>query len=204
VGDQGFDFQKPVERREAKQFEPPPWEAERFEEFARERAQREAQAAPAEPTASEELVSAIAESAKGQETAPEAGQELAPAADAAPAAQQAAPVQEAAQTAAAPVINEAHLDAMLVRLASEEPKTDKQVAAVKYGVGLFVGAVGAVVLIWGVAGMTKASAVASQAGAPATAKSAIWAGAILTVFGVGLVSAAGWLVVRTLRERGVL
>ena len=46
MADDGVDFRTP-ERREAKQFEPPPWEREQFEELERKRAEREAQQAAA-------------------------------------------------------------------------------------------------------------------------------------------------------------
>lgn len=207
MSDQGFDFQKPVERREAKSFEPPPWETAQFEEFARARAERESAAVdePVETVSpSAELAAAITEAAREKEAAQSAVQEAVAGEDPTEGSEQDAADEVADEAAAAPVISDAHLEAMLVRLASEEPKADKAVAGVKYGVGLFLGSVGSVVLIWGIAGMTKASAVASKAGAPPAAKSAVWAGAILTVFGVILVTVAGWLVVRTLRERGVL
>jgi len=39
VGDQGFDF-GPPDTRDARQFEPPPWEREQFEQLARQRAEQ--------------------------------------------------------------------------------------------------------------------------------------------------------------------
>ena len=47
MGDQDSDFKTPEERREARTFEPPPWERDQYERFARERAEQEAAVAAA-------------------------------------------------------------------------------------------------------------------------------------------------------------
>ena len=63
MSDQGFDFGPAPPKREARQFEPPPWERDQFEQRKREEAEREAaeQAARAKVLAEQEA----AEDARG-------------------------------------------------------------------------------------------------------------------------------------------
>ncbi len=69
MGDQDFNFRPPTERREPKQFEPPPWERDAFDEMARTKAEQEAAEAEAAAAAEAELARE-AEAEVAREAAP--------------------------------------------------------------------------------------------------------------------------------------
>lgn len=188
MGDDGFDFRSPG-RREAKRFEPPPWEKEAFEELQRKRAEEEqaaemlraheaAQAVP--PSEAESAASAAAQPAEG--TVSQVGEVL-------PAEGKAAPDDESA-------LDEKRVVEMLADLAAQEPKVDAQAWKVALGSAIVSGAIGGVLIVWATAAMAAAARSGSATGRIG--------GLILLVFGAGFVFGALWLAVRTLRQRGVL
>jgi hypothetical protein len=116
------------QRREPRQFEPPPWEREQFERLERERA-REAPAPVAEPGP------------------PQAVPEAEP-----PAVTPTAP---AASPAEAPEI--AGVDAMLLALKAEEPEAVADVWKYGLVAAAFVGTVGLMLVIWGMVALARSA-----------------------------------------------
>jgi hypothetical protein len=152
-------------KREAKRFEPPPWEREQFESLRKTRDEQ----AETEPPAVEAR----------QEPEPASAEEGTEGAAAALAAELAAVRQEAEEHDAepeapapkqaqrrAPAVPDAHVDAMLIQLGAEEPKVDEHLKVV----GVFGSAVamffGVCMLFWGLfALMTTRGSFAGVVGA---------------------------------------
>jgi len=185
VSDNGFDFRPPPSRREPKRFEPPPWEADAFEELQRKKT---------EEKADEDLTSAIGELAGEQEPGLEAQvPQVGPAADAIPEAA-AEPDEPAAKAGSGGVDDKTVLE-LLARLAEEEPPASQDYWKVAIGSALLMGALGLVLVIWGMAALV---------GSRTTGAVGSFGGTVLLLFGGLSIAAALWLVVRTLRQRGVL
>jgi hypothetical protein len=184
VPDEGFDFR---ERREAKRFEPPPWEREQFEELARKRAEEEAdraqeaerEVAPTKPGGLD--AAAGPEQAAGPETGETTESE--PAED------------RAGSDARAGGVEDARLNEMLADLAIEEIPSARGVWKVSVAVGGIMVAFGAVFLFWGIAALVAVK----KTGAIGT-----FGGSVLLLFGIGFVSGGVYLVVKNLRQQGVL
>lgn len=156
---QGFDFEGPREKREARSFEPPPWEREAFDELDRRRAsEREAQ-------------------------------ELLRTADRATRSTQADSVQQEQQ---AP--DEQEIDWMLASLKAEEPKA-RDLSSVGVAVGVVIALLGV--------GLVATAATQLRGLGGAKGFGGQFAGG-LAVFGLFFMGIGGWLVFRTLRQRGVL
>jgi len=173
VDERGFDFQ-PQPRRESRQFEPPPWEQEAFEELQRKRAE-EAEA--------ERLLQARAEPEPPADSEPVAVQ----------AATQPETVPEGEQPAAGE-LDEARVTAMLAELAEEEPRA-RGLWRVALVVALLLGAIGMVLTAWGFTALMAARGGGALA---------LMGGSFLLMFGIGFIATAVWLGVRTLRQQGVL
>ncbi len=129
MADDGFDFHPP-ERREAKRFEPPPWEREAFEELERRRAEQKA----AEQTAAAELEVAaptqkVEAAAPDQET-PGAKVEVGP------------PEGD-------PRLDESEVAEMLAGLSAEEPREYRSLWRVAMASAIVLGAIGAVLISLG-------------------------------------------------------
>jgi hypothetical protein len=195
VGDQDFDFGLPAERREAREFEPPPWERDQFERLAKERAESKA----AEETAR----AAVAEVAAAQTAAVTGEAPVASPVDPAAtftngteeqtAVLPARPEGEAADGGATPV-DDRQIAAMMMDLKAEEPAALGSTWIVAMMSAIVVGAVGLVLIVWGLTEAARSSA------APTGAMGA----GILTLFGLGFGGMGAWLAFRTLRQRGVL
>lgn len=190
MADDGFDFHTP-ERREAKQFEPPPWEREAFEELERKRADQEvgqrppvdqaaAGATQAPPDAPEREVERgpVSEAAVGQGVA--AGRAAQPGSEDAPVG---------------PTLDEARVTEMLAGLSAEEPRSAEGLWRAAIGSAIVLGAIGVVLVVWAIAAIVSAR----RSGAVG-----LTGGLILLFFGAGFVAGALWLTVRTLRQQGVL
>jgi hypothetical protein len=188
----GFDFRPPPERREARRFEPPPWEREQFERMARERAETEqaeldaALAAAEIAVASEEQVAPV--TGEGLAGAEGLGSEQA----ARHSSALAGPVH-AGEPAVAP-LDEKRVAMMMLELRAEEPQALSGAWAVNLGAGVTVGLIGAVITIWG------SMAIGNRDLGPMGALG----GGVMIVFGVAFVGIGGWLIFRALRQRGVL
>lgn len=103
--------------------------------------------------------------------------------------------QGVSEDAPATKLDEVAITEMLAQLAAEDADTNQGLwqAGVVASVGL--GSIGLMVLIFGLVGLARTA----KAGPVGLA-----GGAILVVFGLGMVALAIWLVVRTLKQRGVL
>lgn len=196
--DQGFDF-RPRERRKTKRFEPPPWEQNQFEELARKRAEQEAAQAEAQAAAEAEAEAQAA----AEQTAAEAEEAQA---EAAVETLAEAPEEPSSEAVAEPAITmppatpprgleEARMTEMLADLASEEPPVSRGIWKVGVATGGVMVALGAVFLFWGMAALVAARRTGSVG---------VFGGAVLLFFGVGFVAGGMYLVVKNLRQQGVL
>lgn len=204
MSDQGFNFNPAPERREAKRFEPPPWERDAFDELAKRKAAEDEAARAAEeegaseaPTEGQNAPTAAAQ--PEAVTAPPAEQ---PAAG--PEALTARPVEiepEQPAQAAGPAsgeIDQAQLLEMMAGLRAEEPSVNEAV----HSIGLFwavaIGLVGLMTLTWsGFAFVRAAQATSGK-------QLGLVGGMILAVFGLLFIGMAIWIVQRILRQRGVI
>ena len=179
MSDQGFDFGPPPPKREARQFEPPPWEREQFERHHREQEEREraAQEARDKVLAEQEAARAAEQSATEPETA--LGGEC----------ENAGPPESAKAE-----VDEKQVALMMLGLRAEEPVVLEGAWLVNLVAGVVVGLVGFASLIWGIAALARK-------GMPAAGT---LGGFVLLAFGVGFLGVGGWLVFKALRQRGVL
>jgi len=189
VGDQGFDFDT-SERREARKFEPPPWERDQFERLARERAEQEAAEAKARAALAER------EPAAAPTTSVEGPVPEGLAANGRPE-DVVFPVGERTDVAGIPIHRHAddpEIAAMIVELKAEEPPALQDTWMIAAMSAIVLAAVGMVLLVWGLAGAAKTGA--KPIGA--------LGGMILALLGMGFCGMGAWLGFRTLRQRGVL
>ena len=194
MADEGFNF-RPVERREAKKFEPPPWERDQFDQLERQRAEREAVAAreaeAARAQAEADAAWAAAEAAAAAEDA-----DTRPASEAPLAADAAVPqVAEVPAAGGHAATDERQVERMLAELAAEEPASARSYWKTNVIVGSGLVIFGSVFLIWGIAGLVaaKGAGVAGMLG-----------GTVMLIFGAGFVFGGMYVVVKNLRQRGVL
>jgi len=199
VGDDGFNFQGP-QRREAKRFEPPPWEKEAFDELQRKRAEEEqaaellrAHEATRQETHEVEPPPPSVE-AEGAEPVPPSGGAVEPPGDTPEGKVTDVQLVQPAGTAKA-AADDPRVVEMLAGLAVEEPPVHKGFWKVAIASAIVLGAIGGVLIIW---------AMAAFVGAQKSGATGVIGGGVLLVFGAGFVFGALWLAVRTLRQRGVL
>lgn len=177
-------------RRDPKSFEPPPWERAQFEELARA---KEAEA-EAEAAAQQALAARLAQEQAQANMAAE------------PEARPAQPVEEStaavdapgADTAEQPVnpaVSEAALMEMMAGLAAQEPPATKGFWQLGAIAAVVLAAIGSMMLVFGIIGLAKTS----DAGLVGKL-----GGTILVGFGLGMIAIAIWVIVRTLKQRGVL
>jgi hypothetical protein len=193
VSDGGFDFRKrPADRRQPKAFEPPPWEADAFEELRRRKSEEdEARAA----SAAAEPARADAGPARPAAAGPAPGAGPAPV-EAVPEPDAQAGAAEAAQEAATGgQLDERQVLEMMAELAAEEPDVRRTAGNVAIASAMLLIALGGVLIVWGMAAF---------AGSRSTGTVGTFGGTALFMFGAGFIAAAIWLLVRTLRQRGVL
>lgn len=186
MADKGFQM-PPSQRREPKQFEPPPWERDAFEELQRRREEEGATAVGDEcPTAEEE---------GGRPTED---------VDAAVSKPVTRPEQDAsAATGNVPPqgsvgsdeLNESMVEAMLLQLAAEEPREDRAISTVQLWVSIALYGLAVPLIIWGMAALV---------GARETGMTGMVSGFVLLVFGAGSIAGAIYLTVKSLQKRGVL
>jgi hypothetical protein len=176
MADPNLDF-RPIERREKRQYEPPPWE----------------QGAPPAPAGSEQPaqveLSAVPEVECGRAPIEASGQ----------AATQGATVPQAmANVAAEPresALEEALVNEMLAGLSKEEPEATQHYWKTAIGVGIGTLLLGLGLVMWGAAAMASARK---------TGAVGVIGAAIMLMFGAGLVTGGLYVVVKNLRQRGVL
>jgi hypothetical protein len=198
VSDKGFDFQPPPPRRQPREFEPPPWEKDQFEQLARERAEQERIEREAALVAQAEAEKAASEHSAEEDAG--AGEQVAQAAlpqsDGSTGVAETAPAGVEDQPAAEPraVLDERQVELLLLGLREEEPETLAGMWLVSSVAGAVVVVVGLAIGLWGTAAMFNRSL-------GSTGK---LGGTVLVVFGLAFVGVGGWLVYRALRQRGVL
>ena len=178
MSDQGFDFQQPPPRREARRFEPPPWEKELFEQRAREQAERERlerESAEKQAALEAERTAGDTPAAVGEVEALQAGEAPRPS----------GPKRE---------LGEKQLELMMIGLRAEEPDSFTWVWLVSTAAGVVVGLVGLAIGVWG------ATVVARRA----LGQTSAFAGMVMIAFGLTLVGIGGWLAYKSLRQQGVL
>ncbi len=176
VSDSGFDFKTP-RRREAKRFDPPPWEREAFEQLERRSAAEAGEQGEAGPKSEESV-----------EVAPQLARE-----SKAPVGQGSSEKEGVAE--AKPEIEEKRVLEMMAQLAGQEPAMHDKTWKPAIFLAMLAVALGCVMTVWGVAAMVRASE---------TGLTGVAAALVLIAFGVGFVAVAVWMTVRTLRQRGVL
>jgi hypothetical protein len=182
VDDQDFQFRLPVEKRAPKPFEPPPWEKDAFEELEKRRVDDASELqATNEPQ--------VAVEPQAVEPGP-----VVPVVPAPAAAGMHVATADAGVEATEP-LPEAEMLELMARLAEEEPKPGQAYWLAGAAVGLFLVALGGVLLIW---------ATAAFVGSMRTGVIGKFGGTGLGVFGVFFVSTGVWMLYRTLKQRGVL
>lgn len=176
--DQGFDFRGAPERRPPKQFEPPPWERDAFEELQRQRAAEEV------AEAAHELEAELEAPGEPEPSASEAVVEPEPMAP------------QGEQERKGP--SEAEVIELLSDLAREEPDPRAPAMKVTIGASLFLMPLGIMLVAWGVVAFVKANAAFANAGVARTGA------ATMMFFGAGFIASAFWLIYRLMKQRGVL
>ena len=182
----GFDFRGPNERRPAKEFVPPPWEQDAFEELERKRREtqeRQAAARPPVPQPETGERAAVAEAAlqKAREHDGVRGEAEGAAENREPAAQRGP--------------SEAQLMELMSALREEESEPPGHYARVATAVSILLMGFGTMVILWGMAALAKTgtAGVASKT-----------AGAGLALFGSTFFASGVWMMYRNLKQRGVL
>lgn len=185
----GDDFRFiPPPRREARTFEPPPWETEAFEELRRKREAAEAEQAKAAAEQGEVVTVESEDEALGAflvEGAVMGGDEQGdgPGAEAEP---------EEGATAG---VSDGQVVAMLAQLAAQEPNAKAPITTVALVMAAVCGVFGLVLLVWGVVALANART---------SGRVGMIGGSLFFFIGVAAVLFAVWLTVKTLRQRGVL
>ncbi len=169
----GDDFEfTPPPRREARTFEPPPWEKEAFEELRRKQDAAELERPAAEPTPEEPVV-----------LVPEPGFD------------EPALAEEDEQESPGPGVSNGEMVAMLSQLAAQEPDAKRGLTTMALVVAAICGVFGLVLVVWG--GVALANSGSSG-------RIGMIGGSLFTFLGLAAIGFAGWLTIKTLRQRGVL
>jgi len=203
VSQDGFEFGPPPPRREPRRFEPPPWERDQFERRSREQEERErtrleaaAEAREAEAAAQQaEAAGAIEETAERAEAGPTEGpaREVRPRAHVNdPTTARAGAQQGETPAPAKEPVDEKQVALMMLELKAGEPAALEGAWKAAIAAGIVVVLVGIVIGIWGATAIVRLG----QAG--------VLGGMVLVGFGLSFAGIGGWLVFRSLRQRGVL
>lgn len=171
-------------RREAKGFEPPPWEQEQFEELQRRRA--EERAAREAETESEPRAPALAPTEQAQEARQEEG---------AGARAEEATTASAGSAEDGPQLDDKVAARMLAELSAEEPRANRGFWRIGLASSASVIVLGAVLMIWGIVGLMRTMN---------SGPTGVMGGLILIIMGVSFISMGAWTAYRSLQQRGVL
>lgn len=199
MSDQGFDFGPPPPKREARRFEPPPWEREQFERQAREQAEREAaaQEARARVLAEEEAARAADRQTENPSATggAEVGGPVAVMAAMVPQPETGAAAGDAEPTAPAYAteVDEKQVAIMMLGLRAEEPAALESAWVINLAAGSVVVLVGFAVGVWGGAALAR----------PGLPPAGTLGGVVLLGFGLGFMGIGAWLIFKALRQRGV-
>ena len=159
--------------RHPREFEPPPWERDQFDELRRRRELEQAQ--------SDEAASAAGEAQPPPGAAPE------PAAG--PGGGRASRVRADGLER-----DQAEVDLMMLELASEEPDVAQPFRRAGMVIAAIVALVGFAIVVAGIAALVVQGARGGVMGG--------LAGAVVIVFGALLMAGGGWLTILALRQRG--
>lgn len=184
MNDGGFDF-TPAQRKAPKQFEPPPWEREAFEELAQRRGEQE-------------VADASAVAISTDEHAPD---RLADVLAAQPKTTTVAAVEASAsreRPASSAAVDEAQVLEMLVGLKAQEPTQNRVLSTAGLAVAALCGVMGTISIVWALAAGFKASKATSNGDVAA------FGAVVLGLFGMLFIGLAGWLWFKVMRQRGVL
>lgn len=181
VSDEDLRF-PPVIRREPAKFEPPPWERDQFEELAKARVEPQPteETVPQDPPApaqgaAEQVVEAVREASQRDSAEVESA--------------------KAGEKATQPPIDDKRLEVMMMGLRAEEPRPEEVYWKVTMVAGVICTVIGLAISTWAIV----AFATLSKAGAKGMTLASV-----LMLFGLGFAGGGGWLVLKTLREQGVL
>jgi hypothetical protein len=163
-----------AERRQHRQFEPPPWEREKFEALAQ---QREAE---------QRAIAAAIEAATPERPAEEAAR---PASEPASAAALAGAREAGPEPV--PKIDERKVNAMLIELSGQEGSARAPISKAGRVIGILFGAVGSGVTVFGAALAGRSTAADGRVGS-----------AVIAFLGVFMTGAAIWMWVRAGNEQG--
>jgi len=172
-------------RRDPRSFEPPPWERAQFEELAKlKTAEHEAET---EDSSEEAEVVQVGGGTTVVDVTNRAVVEV--------IHPPAASGDTAGAEQASPVLDEAAMLEMMARLSEEEPPVVREIWRLAVVASTVLGSIGLMMIVFGAVGLTRTA----RAGL-----TGVLGGAILIVFGLGMIALAVWMVVRTLKQRGVL
>ncbi len=177
MGDQDFDFSPPPPRRERKEFEPPPWEKDKFDELAKRASDSTSETVDSERGLHEEPefvepVLITKQVAQEPETQPEPKTEV--------------------------QLDEGRVTAMLFELRAEDPPANRGFSKVGLIAGIVLLALGILLVIWAAVMI----AVALQRGAQG--RTGVMVGLTVLMFGAGFTGTGAWFVFKSLRQQGVL
>lgn len=178
MSDGGFDFRAP-EKREKRAFEIPPWEQEAFEKLrATQEEQSETDGAPQGSGQPED------EQVEQKDTLPSPG-----------GVDWIEEVTDTTGETPKGAVDEAMVNAMLATLAAEGKRESSGVWKATMVSGFILAGTGLMLFVWGVAALFSTNR---------TGKVGLTGGIALIAVGVTFLITAGYLLMKTLRDRGVL
>jgi hypothetical protein len=185
-------MQEQSDRRESKPFEPPPWERDQFEELKRQREEQQAE---------DELAAALTGLGQPPRKRADAALTDQEGADDGEVGQAEPDDGDGEQEGSRPEAKAKELpegfEAMMARLAFEEPREGQGMWKIGLVGAAILGFIGMPLTVWGVFGLIRS---AQADGEPVAAMG----GAIMVLFGLGFVGLAAYMAMRNLRQGGVL
>lgn len=177
MGDQDFDFSPPPPRRERKEFEPPPWEKDKFAELAKRVT---------------DVTPPVVDSENGSHQAPAFVEPVV-------ITKQAAPEPDTRSEPKPEVLlAEGRVTAMLFELRAEDPPADRGFNKIRLIAGVVLLALGILLVIWAAVMIV----VALQRGAQG--RTGLMVGLTVLMFGAAFAGTGAWFVFKSLRQQGVL
>ena len=174
----------PGQRRDKPSFEPPPWERDQFDELAKRR--QEAEPDPVQELDTTGTTKLITDTVTAEEPEPPVGNESS---EALP------PDTEQQPEPGTPALDPKRVEALMLGLRAEEPRPEEAYWKVTVAAGVLCVLIGLVVATWGIAALVSARSASG---------SSLFMVGVLLLCGIGFVAAGVWVVVRSLRQQGVL
>lgn len=166
-------------RKQPKEFEPPPWEQDQFDELARRREELQKETELDEALAA----MAVSQAQQKQESSEEREVEEA-------AGEEGEPKESGGSGENA--VDAKLMESMLTQLKMEEPANDPSLWKVSVALSSVSILIGLMLVVWGVAALVRNTGEATG----------VIGGAILLLFGGFFIGLGGWMAVRSLKERG--